>query len=174
MKATKPTKSNSAEVYDEASLPLYDSMTSCAAQTGIPLDTIKLAKRGGCVAFKNRRVALGPLLRWLFQNQNEDGINWGNELNKAKTLRERIRLRHDEGETLDRGQVAHDIAKASALYWGELDRAINSELPSSLSGKSPIEICKELNAMAESLKAALRAGLEKMEQPAAAEPETKD
>ena len=43
----------------------YDSLGSCAAGTGIPVTTIKQAKRAGCSAFRGSRVYLAPLLRWI-------------------------------------------------------------------------------------------------------------
>jgi len=47
------------------SLPIYDSMASCAGATGIVSSTIRRAKRDGCDAFVGSRVYLGPLVRWM-------------------------------------------------------------------------------------------------------------
>jgi len=41
----------------------YDSIGSCAAGTGVPLTTIRQAKRPGCSAFRGSPVDLASLLR---------------------------------------------------------------------------------------------------------------
>ena len=57
----------------------YDSIASCASATGIPITTIKHAKRSGCSAFRGSRVLLAPLLRWIFESAERSPINYDNE-----------------------------------------------------------------------------------------------
>lgn len=54
----------------------YDSIGSCSAGTGIPLTTVKQAKRSGCSAFRGSRVYLAPLLRWIFGKADKEPIDY--------------------------------------------------------------------------------------------------
>ncbi|CAG0995231.1 hypothetical protein ARNL5_03564 [Anaerolineae bacterium] len=57
----------------------YDSLGACAAATGIPLGTLKYAKRQGCSAFRGSRVYLAPFLRWLFASPERSRVNYDRE-----------------------------------------------------------------------------------------------
>ena len=57
----------------------YDSIGACAAATGIPLTTLKHAKRQGCLAFRGSRVYLVPLLRWMFESPERSPVNYDQE-----------------------------------------------------------------------------------------------
>ena len=57
----------------------YDSLGACAAATGIPVTTLKHAKRHGCAAFRGSRVYLAPLIRWVFASPDRSLVNYEQE-----------------------------------------------------------------------------------------------
>lgn len=73
-------------------LPTYDSIGACTAATGIPLPVLKEAKKSGCPAFRNTRVELEPLLRFLFQRDTEPGVDWKTRLLAAQAKLEELKL----------------------------------------------------------------------------------
>ena len=77
-------------------LPTFDSLASCSASTGIPLPILKQAKKSGCTAFRNSRVELGPLLRFLFQREPESGVDWKTRLLAAQAKLEELKLQERE------------------------------------------------------------------------------
>ena len=137
-------------------LPTYDSMKACAAATGIPLETLKLAKRKGCEGFRSTRVSLGPVLRWIFSQGDESDINWSAELNKYKAQREEIRLAQDRAEVIPRSDVVEGVGAAMGELFGSLDRVLLSELPPVLKGLSEKAIRAKCENHIENLKEKLR------------------
>ena len=79
----------------------YDSIGSCASATGIPLTTIKHAKRKGCAAFRGSRVYVAALLKWIFDSPERSTANYDTEraqhvsLQNAKLKVELRRLRRE-------------------------------------------------------------------------------
>src|SRR6266571_6418247 len=71
-------------------LPVYDSMQQCASRTGLPLSLLKLAKRSGCEGFRWNRVALGPVLTWLFSRDPADNTDWKKDFEKSRACLARI------------------------------------------------------------------------------------
>lgn len=57
----------------------YDSLSSCASATGIPLTTLKHAKRKGCLAFRGSRVYVAQLLKWIFDSPDRSAVNYDSE-----------------------------------------------------------------------------------------------
>ena len=97
MKANKPKTEESAS-NTETRLPTYESMGQCAAATHIPLAVLKRAKRSGCDAFiTGNRIRLEALLRWVFENDVEEQIDFQTE--RALELRaKRKRIEREEAE----------------------------------------------------------------------------
>jgi hypothetical protein len=50
---------------------VVDSMGAAASRLGVPLETVKMAKRTGCDAFRGSRVHLGKLREWLASAEKE-------------------------------------------------------------------------------------------------------
>ncbi len=133
-------KAQSAEA---GALPVYDSMGQCAARSHVPLSVQKSAKRAGCPAFKWNRVALGPLLEWIF-SKGEDAENWPTRLKRAEALIKEIALEKAKDETLDKADIHFAVSKATNLLFNELDRAANVELPPLLRGLDALDIQRAL------------------------------
>ena len=138
-------------------LPVFNSQDQCAACTGIPITTIKQAKKGGCSAFKQHRVDLALLLKWLFA-QDESAINWGTRLDEYKAKREKIKLDADEQRVIDRSAVTSGIAKGTAILFGELEKAIQT-LPPALKGLTESEIQSRLIQTVDVYRQAVRLAL---------------
>ncbi len=98
-------------------LDAYYSIGACAAATGIPLSTIKHAKRQGCAAFRGSRVYLGALLRWLFESPERSLVNYDQEraqhiiLQNAKL---KVELRNLKRELIPVEEVTHLGAELGA------------------------------------------------------------
>lgn len=94
-------------------LPVYDSIAHCSAQTGIPVDRIKAAKRSGSGAFRSNRVYLEFLLPDLFSDNNH-GIDVDYE--KARILRSEANEKEREskrraGSLVERAWVEKQLAE---------------------------------------------------------------
>ncbi|HNQ88399.1 MAG TPA: hypothetical protein PKM73_07295 [Verrucomicrobiota bacterium] len=98
-------------------LDAYDSIGACAAATGIPISTIKHAKRQGCSAFRGSRVYLGALLRWMFESPERSLVNYDQEraqhiiLQNAKL---KVELRNLKRELIPVEEVTHLGAELGA------------------------------------------------------------
>lgn len=88
----------------------YDSITSCAAGTGIPTTAIKHAKRSGCGAFRGSRVYLAPLIRWLFETPNRSPVNYEQERAQHVVLQNaklKVQLRELKRQLIPVDEVSH-------------------------------------------------------------------
>jgi len=95
----------------------YDSIGSCAAATGIPVPTLKHAKRQGCVAFRGSRVYLAPLLRWMFESPDRSRTNYDQERAQHVVLQNaklKVELRSLKRELLPVDEVTHLGAELGA------------------------------------------------------------
>ena len=161
--AAKPTAKKRTRVVEphvdaeKIPLPVFNSQDQCAACTGIPITTIKQAKKGGCSAFKQHRVDLALLLKWLFA-QDESAINWGTRLDEYKAKREKIKLDADEQRVIDRSAVTAGIAKGLSILFSELDKSIQA-LPPALKGLTEAEIQHRLTSDVDAYKNSIRAAL---------------
>lgn len=146
-------------------LPIYDSMGSCAAATGIPLGLLKRAKKGGCPAFRTNRVYLADLLPWLFAQGDDAAVgNWQEMLTEFKARRERLRYERDKGNAVDRDLVRSAVQRGVSAVFGSLDRLFVNELPPALRGLDEIPIRDRCQAAIEKLKLELRKGFEAIEE----------
>src|SRR5438034_988314 len=71
-------------LYTLSELPTYENIHQCSTRTGIPESVIKEARRAQPEVMALNRIALEPLLRWIF-SQDADGearVNWKDELAK--------------------------------------------------------------------------------------------
>jgi len=138
-------------------LPIYDSMASCAAATGIPLGLLKRAKKGGCQAFRANRVNLSELLPWLFAQGDDAAVgNWQEALVEFKARRERLRYERDKGNSIDRDLVRSAVQRGVSAVFGSLDRLFVNELPPVLRGLDEIPIRDRCQMAIEKLKEDLR------------------
>lgn len=137
-------------------LPIYDSMIACEAAVGIPVSVQRQAKKGGCDAFRSNRVDLARLIRWLFKGGTDDDVDWGQELKKVQTKRERIKLSKDEGSVMATDEVREGIQRGVGLMFGELDRVFCSELPPALKGLDELAIRTRCQGEIERIKETLR------------------
>jgi hypothetical protein len=74
-------------------LPVYKTILGCSAETGIPVEVLKAAKREGCPAFtKGYSVDLELFLRWYFdpsRKHGEDPVAVRIDYQRERALRER-------------------------------------------------------------------------------------
>lgn len=137
-------------------------MRSCSAATGIPVPLMREAKTSGsCLAFvSGDRVALGPLLRWIFQRDGaEDAKNWGDEYAKWKAKREKIKHDEDAGEAVNKGEVIRAIGQATSVLFSAMDRRSQVESPAALKGRSESEIKDYMVKTDEALKVTVKKSL---------------
>lgn len=95
----------------------YDSLGACAAATGIPVSTLKHAKRNGCSAFRGSRVYLAALLRWLFSSPDRSLINYDQERAQQVVLQNaklKVELRQLKRELIPVEEVTHLGAELGA------------------------------------------------------------
>lgn len=88
----------------------YDSITACAAATGIPSTAIKHAKRSGSEAFRGSRVYLAPLIRWLFETPNRSPVNYEQEKAQHVVLQNaklKVQIRELKRELIPVEEVSH-------------------------------------------------------------------
>lgn len=88
----------------------YDSLGACAAGTGIPVTTIKQAKRAGCSAFRGSRVYLAPLLRWVFDHTGKSPIDYDRQRAENVVLQNaklKVEIRHLKRELIPVEEVNH-------------------------------------------------------------------
>ena len=90
---------------------VFDSIQQCASATGIPIRRLRMAKAAGCGAFRSNRIHLTEFLTWAFapERAGESGIDWTQELAKAKTARENIRLEQDKKLVISRAEVGQRL-----------------------------------------------------------------
>ena len=155
----------------------FETMDSCAGATGIPLTTVKLAKRKGCSAFVGPRVFLAPLLAWIFSpdraaDGSDDGIDWGNELLKERAKHEKLKRQISEREVILKSEVERALATASAKLHQGLLRQDNTELPSALLGLSQSQIQVQLLQAHTTLWETFAAALDALAAPALPENDT--
>lgn len=133
----------------EQVLPIYESMTACAADTGLPLALIRKAKQSGAKCFKYGRVDLKKLLSWLgpwvVQERQEelpmDPVQQGPRALEAwKARREKLKFERESGLAVGRDEVRQDVAEALALLVSELDTELCSSLPPRLVGLDELAI----------------------------------
>ena len=95
----------------------YDSIGACASATGIPLTTIKHAKRNGCSAFRGSRVYVVPLLKWIFELPERSTANYDQERAQHVVLQNaklKVELRQLKRELIPADEVASVGAELGA------------------------------------------------------------
>lgn len=143
----------------------YDSIGACAAATGIPVSTIKHAKRQGCSAFRSSRVYLAPLLRWMFESPDRQRANYDQERAQHVLLQNaklKVELRHLKRELIPVDEVTHLGAELGAAIRKVVAR-LHRTAPSLEGQATPIiearlkeeedDILKQLHTLDEQLKA---------------------
>ena len=141
-------------------LPTYVSLGACATALKIPKGFLSDAKRAGCSAFRaNGTVNLADFIQWLCTDnpgEEADGMKWSEKLARVKTKREEMRLAQDEGKTIERGIVQDALTNGMAVFRGEVERILCTELPPALKGLSELEIQRRCVAEITRLMDALR------------------
>ncbi len=143
----------------------YDSIGACSAATGIPVSTLKHAKRQGCSAFRGSRVYLAALLRWMFESPDRSRVNYDQERAQHVVLQNaklKVELRQLKRELLPVEEVAHLGAELGAAIRKVITR-LHRTAPS-LEGQSVAmiearlkeeenDILKQLHTLDETLQA---------------------
>jgi len=147
-------------------MPIFGSMKQCEAVAHIPLHMQKEAKDAGCTAFHNsNRVALEPLLAWIFSDDRDDGEK---PLKKVYDhyhgQREKLKFEREAEQTLFKAEVGAAINKSMSLLFASLDK-LSDSLPGLLHGMDAPEIKTKLAESNESLKAELRTAFETLTKP---------
>ncbi len=129
-----------------AFLTSYDSMSACSGATGIPLATLRQAKRAGCPAFAGSRVDLPGFIAWWF-NQPDDhdaGVDWGQRLKRALAQREELRLSRDRNLLCVRDEAVRQVNGCLSDLHSNLERKFSLELPPDLVGRTAVDISERL------------------------------
>jgi hypothetical protein len=144
-------------------------MQQAAAATGIPLSAFKAAKRGGCRAFDHSRVHLAAFLAWWFAQGGDTNDDWRGRYERARAMREEVKLEEDKKRTIDRGAVSDAIAAAVAAWRSAADRIFCSELPAVLKGADEKSIKARCKHELENLYAELRERFQRLDEKGAKE-----
>lgn len=140
-------------------LPLYDSLAAMAAQTGIPVDILKSAKREGCVFVRHGRCDLRIFLEWFF-SRTGDNQDWTKRSKRAEALTREHNLQTLQKESIPFAEVTYFLQPlVSVVFFGELDRLL-SELPASVKGASEVQIHSEVGKQIEQIKTSLTVKLD--------------
>jgi hypothetical protein len=140
-------------------LPTYDSMAQCAAETGIPLGVIKQVRRTSRQAFRNTRISLQALLKEIFTAKKE--MDYQALETKCTALLAQIELEKAQGLKLDKNEVRVAIRRAVSEFWFAYDRAAELELPPLLKGCDEDAIRRHLVETGGKMKATINAQLAK-------------
>jgi hypothetical protein len=130
-------------------LPVFSSMQSCEAATGIPKPVQQQAKKDGCAAFDQaNRVHLEPLLRWLFRaDADSENTNWSLRLKRAQALTAEMELDETKGRLVSRDQVRADMTSAASKACAIMQQKFETELPPKEEGM-PAEKIADMNRSA--------------------------
>lgn len=163
--APEPKRGRGRPRLPAPSLPIYDSIASCANAVGIPVPVLRKAKKGGCPAFRSNRVHLGELLPWLFAQGDDAAVgNWADALVEAKAKRERLKLDREKGEVISRDLVKSAVQTGVSAVFAGLDKRFVNELPPVLKGLDEIAIRDRVRSSIEKLKADLRVEFARIEE----------
>ena len=102
---------------------LYPSFESCAADTGIPVELLRRAKRQGCQALRGNRVEMGPFLRWWYTSGEKTTINYDRERAQQMVLQNtklRLALRRLKRELVP----AEDVRRLGAELGGAIRKVL--------------------------------------------------
>jgi len=143
---------------DAGKLPIYSSMAEASARAHVPLALLKQSKKSGCDAFKWNRVDLEKFLAWVFgrTGEEEDGIDWSNELKKWLAKRAKMGHDRDARKVMDMDQAETEIRACMGALFSELDRVFVSELPGSLKGQDELAISAKCQGEIDRMKKSLR------------------
>lgn len=133
-------------------------MAHCSGALGIPRKVLSMAKKQGCAAFDGSgRVRLLPLIRWIFSEEREEGsVDWGYKFEEYRAKREALKLRKEEGESLDADEVRDVVARGVATLFTELERMFVNELPPALAGLDAVNIRIRAERATAEIKTAVR------------------
>lgn len=138
------------------SLPTYDSIALASGATGIPVARLKLAKKGGCPGFKDSRVKLDAVLKWLFaQPDGKTATNWADLYREYEAKSAKLKLEKMRGRLIERAQAEETATRISGMFVSTLDRVFLSELPPLLKGRSEVDIRKILQTSIDRIRADL-------------------
>ena len=125
---------------------------------------IKSAKRAGCDAFTDAsRVKLEQLLRWIFADgRSDDAVTWSAKLDEFRAKREALKLKKEEGESLDAQEVRDTCAAGMSIMFAENERLFVNELPPSLAMLDAVTIRARNEKATTEVKMAVREKLKKL------------
>ncbi len=129
---------------NQTSLPVFDSISSCAGATGIPVPSLRKWKRAGCPAFQASRVSLAVLLEWLFTGDHKDsGVDWPLRLKKAQAERAELQLAKDRETVVEKADVIAQVRELNAKARAVLQQKLEVELPARCAGQPASGILRE-------------------------------
>ena len=145
----------------------FPSMGNAAKIMGIPLADVKKAKRDGCKAFRGARVDRKMLLDW-FKNKPAArpdlpiDVNWSEERVKFQAKRDALRLKKEEGQAIDFGEVRLCLGRGMASLFSTMERCFAVDLPPALKGLDEAAIQSRCSEMVETFKEAFKLELSKI------------
>ena len=138
-------------------------MESCEGATGLPKESQRWAKTEGCLAFRQGRVYLMDLLRWIFKATGEGRVNWRGVLIETRAKIAQIELDTTRGNLIARTTALQVLQSLLAIHFEGYER-LAQELPASLAGKNAAQVRAELVRYISEIKSAEQstvAGLKK-------------
>lgn len=135
-------------------MPVFSSMGQMAAATGIPLAILKKAKRHGCMFMRRNTCDLQEFISWWFNNDltDEQKEDWGMRRERADAIFAEVRAEDAQKRVVEFSLVEQYLATlVRDIFFGELTR-MTQQFPSSLKGKTEIQIRDECEKNEERVK----------------------
>lgn len=139
-------------------LAMFGSMKEMSSQVGIPISILTTAKEKGCTFVRHGRCDLLIFVKWFFSQaatSGDDERDWTKFDKKMTGLLKQVKLETAQHNVIEFFLVEHFIGKiVRDLVFGEIAR-MRTEFPSTLKGKSELEISKEMSSQEKRLKDAI-------------------
>lgn len=129
-KKTKHPKARGSNDHLRGELPVYDTMSQCAAATGIPLSVLQACKEMGFPAFQSNRVYLFGFLVDYFKKAHPDAItNWLEESRKMDAELKQVKLDTLKKKLLPTHEVDAFHAEIFTILFEDMRNTFVSEMP---------------------------------------------
>ena len=136
----------------------FSSMAQAAGTTGVSMPMLQLAKSKGCVAFRQSRIYLLPLVRFLFAQDREDLTDWKARGQKFTALLAEASYLKTTGEVISKTVALECLEAILSVHFTGYERALQ-ELPGQLAGRTAGEIRETLSKFVQDTREAERTAI---------------
>ena len=144
---------------DKISLP---SMEACEATTGINRTLQKMAKDNGCLAFRDTRVYLLELVRWIFKEAAAGhAADWGKLNEELDAKLKQVKLDGELRNVIQKTEAQECLQNFSAIVFNGY-RRLEMESPRDLEMRSRAYIKAEMKLKIKAIKEQAKVELQKL------------